>query len=310
MNWLQQSWLETLGWTLLHSLWELSAIAAVSFFVLIVLRRHSAHLRYAVACVLLLLMMVTTAGTYAYLWLQRPRDGDCGICPHRFAALRLPTHSQSKLPPYRPDGCSDHPGASLRCAAPDGSLCRFALSRRSCVCESSAPCGLCGVASAACGHFATADHQAHLEELRRRLRLRRPVQLLQSRQVEVPTVFGAWRPLILLPLTSTTGLSTEHLTCLLLHELAHIRRHDYVANLVQSLIETLLFYHPAVIWLSAQIRQEREHCCDDIAIAHSNRGQYAAAAAGVDGIAPAAFPSSPQLSRAAARFSMPHPPNP
>jgi beta-lactamase regulating signal transducer with metallopeptidase domain len=85
--------------------------------------------------------------------------------------------------------------------------------------------------------------------------------------VEVPTVIGWLRPVILVPASALTGLSAEQLEALLAHELAHIKRYDYLINLIQTAVETLLFYHPAVWWLSAQIRQEREHCCDDLAVA-------------------------------------------
>ncbi len=76
---------------------------------------------------------------------------------------------------------------------------------------------------------------------------------------------GVWRPAILVPLGFMSGLAPTQVEAILAHELAHIRRWDYLANLVQLLVETLLFYHPCVWWISAQIRQEREHCCDDIA---------------------------------------------
>lgn len=94
----------------------------------------------------------------------------------------------------------------------------------------------------------------------------RPVRLLESAAIEVPMVVGLWRPLILVPASTLTGLSVAQLEAILAHELAHIRRHDYLVNLLQALVETALFYHPAVWWLSARIRQEREHCADDVAV--------------------------------------------
>jgi beta-lactamase regulating signal transducer with metallopeptidase domain len=80
---------------------------------------------------------------------------------------------------------------------------------------------------------------------------------------------------ILVPLGLLTQLPAEQVEAILLHELAHIRRHDYLVNLLQNLIETLFFFNPALLWLSSLIRDEREHCCDDIAIDHlKNRRQY------------------------------------
>jgi hypothetical protein len=97
------------------------------------------------------------------------------------------------------------------------------------------------------------------------------VQLLESAAVEVPTVIGWLRPVVLLPATSLTGLSTEQMEMILAHELAHIRRNDFFVNLMQAVVETLLFYHPAVWWISNRIRVEREHCCDDVAVSVSGK---------------------------------------
>ncbi|MBC7821447.1 MAG: M56 family metallopeptidase, partial [Planctomycetaceae bacterium] len=107
--------------------------------------------------------------------------------------------------------------------------------------------------------------QALLRQLSDRLRVTRPVKLVESALVEVPAVIGWLRPVILLPAIAMTGLTTEQLEALLAHELAHVRRHDYLVNLLQTIVETLLFYHPAVWWVSYRIRLEREHCCDDLA---------------------------------------------
>jgi len=79
-------------------------------------------------------------------------------------------------------------------------------------------------------------------------------------------VVGWFKPAILLPAAAITGLVPEHIEALLAHELAHIRRHDYLVKVLQTVAETLLFYHPAVWWLSRQIDAEREACCDDFAV--------------------------------------------
>ena len=105
-----------------------------------------------------------------------------------------------------------------------------------------------------------------LQRISAQLGLRQAVGLLESSRVEVPMVVGWWRPVILLPATALTGLPSDQLVLILGHELTHILHHDYLVNLVQSLIETLLFYHPAVWWISARIREERENRCDDQAV--------------------------------------------
>ena len=102
--------------------------------------------------------------------------------------------------------------------------------------------------------------------LRTRMGLTRPVRLLISSLAEGPSVVGWIRPVILLPAATLLGLTPEQLEAVLAHEFAHIRRYDYLVNILQMVVETLLFYHPAVWWTSARIRHERELCCDDLAV--------------------------------------------
>jgi TonB family protein len=119
---------------------------------------------------------------------------------------------------------------------------------------------------------------AEVEELAarvaNRLGLRQLVRMAESSVVTVPIVIGWLKPVVLVPTAAVAGLSPAHLEALLAHELAHVRRHDYLVNLLQSAIETLLFYHPGVWWVSGRVRQEREHCCDDEAVAVCDRFVY------------------------------------
>ncbi len=115
-------------------------------------------------------------------------------------------------------------------------------------------------------HPSESHWRERLEYLSERLRLKQTVRLLESQMVRVPTTVGWLRPVILLPASAFTGLTPQQLESVLAHELAHIRRHDYLVNLFQVLAETLLFYHPAAWWVSGQVRIEREHACDDLAV--------------------------------------------
>lgn len=99
-----------------------------------------------------------------------------------------------------------------------------------------------------------------------RLQVTGPVRFLLSRRVNVPTVVGWVQPVVLIPLSALSHLSPQQLDALILHELAHIRRLDTMTNMLLVLVETLLFYHPAVWWVSRQVRIEREHACDDVAV--------------------------------------------
>ena len=107
--------------------------------------------------------------------------------------------------------------------------------------------------------------QGLLDELLPRMRIHRAVMLRLCPQIDTPMAMGLLRPLVLLPIGLVSQLSTDAVQALLAHELAHIKRHDYLINLLQRIVETLLFYHPVVWWLSRSIRQEREHIADDLA---------------------------------------------
>jgi TonB family protein len=105
------------------------------------------------------------------------------------------------------------------------------------------------------------------QSLQRRLAVAWPVRFLLSRRIDAPMVVGWLRPVILIPVSAIAGLSAQQLDALILHELAHIRRLDTFTNVLLVGVETVLFYHPAVWWVSRQVRTLREHCCDDVAVA-------------------------------------------
>ena len=110
--------------------------------------------------------------------------------------------------------------------------------------------------------------QARFEELVKQINLNVTPRLLISLKVDVPMAIGWLKPVVLLPASMVSGLNNAQLEMLILHELAHIRRHDYLVNFLQTLVEILLFFHPAVLWISKQMRNEREYCSDDIAVHH------------------------------------------
>jgi CubicO group peptidase (beta-lactamase class C family)/beta-lactamase regulating signal transducer with metallopeptidase domain len=129
--------------------------------------------------------------------------------------------------------------------------------------------------------------EERLEALAKKLKLR-GVKVVESLSVQVPMVIGWLQPVVLLPTSAISGLSVKQLEMILAHELAHIRRHDYLVNILQTIIETLFFYHPAVWWVSNKIRETREHCCDDLAVAlcGGNKFHYAQTLASLDSLRP------------------------
>ncbi len=108
--------------------------------------------------------------------------------------------------------------------------------------------------------------QKRLIELKTLLRIKHGVQLLESRLVTVPSVTGFFKPMILVPIGLLNNLPQEQVEAILLHELAHIRRSDYVVNLIQSFLEIVFFFNPGILWISSLLKEERENCCDDLAI--------------------------------------------
>ncbi len=125
--------------------------------------------------------------------------------------------------------------------------------------------------------------QEQVARLSNRLGIRRLVRVVQSSRIDVPSTIGWLRPLVLVPASAFAGLTPAQFEAVLVHELAHVRRHDYAVNVLQSAIEVVLFYHPACWWLSRRVRTEREHCCDDVAVAVCGDGlAYAAALADLE----------------------------
>ncbi|HEX8129256.1 MAG TPA: M56 family metallopeptidase [Pyrinomonadaceae bacterium] len=279
---LAHPFVETLGWTLLHFVWQGALVALAYACVALSLRRATANVRYAVACASMLLMLALPVATFFLLdsnaaatAFDRRAPEDAPAEP--FGATGAPAKSagaQARLDANFPVAPEDE-GAS----AP---LQRWAADRFTSALPWLVLAWLAGALGLTLRLFGgwvlterlrrepalplARDWRETLARLARQLRVSRPVRLCESALVEVPTVIGFLRPVILVPASALTGLSAPQLEALLAHELAHIRRHDYLVNLLQSVAEAVLFYHPAVWWLSGRVRVEREHACDDLAV--------------------------------------------
>ena len=252
----QEPWAQALGWTLLHFLWQGALLGLLAWLSLALLRGASAKVRYGAACAFLLLMVAAPAATLLLLQPQGPAGAlplPPGAIPGPLAApgdAPLALRVKAALDPALPwllGGWAA--GVLLLSGRFLGGWARVQRLRR----RSAMP--------------VPAEWHLVLSRLCRELKLSRTVRLLQSAAVEVPTALGWLRPVILVPACALAGLAPAQLEAILAHELAHIRRGDFLVNLLQSLVEVLLFYHPAVWWLSGRIRHERELCCDDEAAA-------------------------------------------
>lgn len=290
---------ENLGWTMLHFVWEGSALALSLGVVLLLLRGSSPNARYAASCVALLLLAAAPFLTYWHL------NGSPSAIP--------------QAPVLQDGSMLGEAGSSATSEPPATTADRVAMSRRadpvsvgrvSALQERLerlfAPIlpwlalgwflGVTVLSLRLLGGWLQAERlkrrrvtpvgeewMARLEALRQCIGVARPVRLLNSALVETPVLIGWLKPVILLPMSTIVGLSTEQVEAILAHELAHVRRCDYLVSMCQSLVEVLLFFHPAVWWVSRQIRIEREYCCDDLAAeACGDKLRYAHALTGLE----------------------------
>lgn len=109
-----------------------------------------------------------------------------------------------------------------------------------------------------------------VRQMAAKLQIDKAVRIVQSGYIKMPVVIGHLKPIILIPVGLLAGLPAEQLEAILLHELAHIRRNDYFVNFLQNIAETVFFFNPGLLWISSILREERENCCDDIALAQTN----------------------------------------
>jgi len=243
------------AWTLMHFLWEGALIAAITSGLLRLLSRRSSQARYAVAVGALCTMIVAPLATFAFyaragslsrtLILRFVEWMDPSVLS-RTVVLPMPHHSSPWTVWVVSLWFAGVLLSSLRIFVGwrlTRSLLRFA--------SDAVPTPV----------------KEMFESLKTRMAFARPVSLLLSASIDGPAVIGWLRPVVLLPITAVTGLDAAQLQAVLAHELAHIRRHDFFVNVLQQCVESLLFYHPAVWWLSRRVRIEREHVCDDLAVA-------------------------------------------
>lgn len=259
-NVLSNPMLNTLALTLIHFVWQGVLIAGALKFVLLFISKQNPLTRYSLSCVAMLLCLLVPAVTFFWLFqYYSPQGGPLGL-------------SHTYLPAIQNVG-SNHQSQSLTWFAniteylPYISMAWFIgvtiLSLKLLL-------ELFMVNQLPNTHTIPTSKQLEQQfhQLVKTLQLKKVPRLVISLKAEVPMAIGWIKPVVLMPASMLVGLTPSQLEMLLLHELAHIRRHDYLVNLLQSLVETLLFFHPAVMWISKQMRQEREYCSDDIAVAH------------------------------------------
>src|SRR6266446_4914724 len=256
-HWISPEAMRTLGWTLLHFIWQGAALAAL--FAVAVAACRSAAARYAVAVGALVLMMASPMITF--VWLQREsipavRSGAQGSLPWVGTAAQHAVVS----------AVSGAPAAASLSAQPVAMLWLVELWFL----------GVLVLSLRTAGGLLLIERMRRKEikpigqelyercmALQRRMGLDRVIRYCECHRLDAPAVLGWFRPVVLLPMRALTGMGEQQIEAVIVHELAHIRRLDCFVNLFQIAVETLLFYHPAVWWVSQRVRAERENCCDD-----------------------------------------------
>jgi beta-lactamase regulating signal transducer with metallopeptidase domain len=259
--------LRAVCWTLLHSLWQGLIVAVLAGIIMVLTKRSSSSLRYNLLCGLLFLFL--WAGGYTF-YRQLPVVTSPTASPV-VSVLTSPSHVGATAPAAAPAaGAIVHTGID--------SLIQYFNSHAALIVLIwfivflgrfiQLLSGL--VYAQRIRHYRTsaapAQWHERLQTLLKKVHITRPVLLLESALIKIPVVLGFLKPVILVPVGMLTRLDPGQVESILLHELAHIRRQDYLLNLVQNLVDTLFFFNPAMIWISTLIRTERENCCDDIAI--------------------------------------------
>jgi beta-lactamase regulating signal transducer with metallopeptidase domain len=283
---------QAIGWALLHLLWQATIVAGILAAVLALMTRHRASARYAVSCGALALVFAMFVATAIRAY--DPAAAPITPAPERVASVQV---SLTELPVLLAQSAAE--------GAKDRALQALASARAAL--PSIVGLWLAGVVLLSLRLMvswirarrlvhrdavsASPEMQLTAIRLADALGLRAAVKLLQSAAVEVPSVIGTLRPVILIPASTLTGMTPEQIEMVLAHELAHIRRHDFLVNLLQAVVETLMFYHPAVWWMSRRVRIERENCCDDMAVAVcGNPLQYARALTRLEELRASALP--------------------
>lgn len=269
---------DALTTTLLHSTWQIAAVAVLLWGALQLTRAASAKVRYSLGCAALaavvLLPLATFVGTFSR------------VDETTFRAVVVPEQSRTVWLVHQNHSSNRAGQAATAQAALMASVETWIV-----------PLWLAGVACCSLRLVVSAQYVRTMrrtsipapplvvETVRRlasAMKVTRRIDVMVTAMGGSPGALGCLKPMILLPAVALSGLTPSQLEAILAHEIAHIRRHDYLVNLLQMTAETALFYHPAVWWISRRIRFERELCCDEAAVqANGDVVNYAQALAAV-----------------------------
>jgi beta-lactamase regulating signal transducer with metallopeptidase domain len=247
---------QAFSWTLIHSLWQGLLLSVITGGVLMLTKRSPSAIRYNLIFLQLLLFITGCIFTFTWEWQQYQLH--TLVQPFDFLHLQadnLKQYTQTVISYFSAN-------------APVVLLLWFILFIARAVKMMG---GLVYIRRARYKNiYSPEDYwKEKIVLLCKQLQLKKAVTLFESGYVKMPLVIGHFKPVILIPAGLLAGLPASQIEAVLLHELAHIRRNDYFVNLLQNITEAIFFFNPGLLWISSLLRDEREHCCDDVALAQT-----------------------------------------
>ncbi len=259
--------LQAFCWMLIHSIWQGLLLAFITGIIMTFTKKARSVTRYTLITGSLFTFLGICGATFIYEWNRGSAAGNAlsmtatisGISVLRDYAIR---HWPAALAQY----CSEHATVIVAIWFAFFSFKCWQMSR----------------AFGYVRRVRTSQHQQpglfwqdKMAALTQQLQIKKTVTLLESGITKIPVVIGHIKPIIYMPIGLLTNLPADQVEAVLLHELAHIRRNDYLVNYLQNIAEVVFFFNPGLLWVSSLLKQEREHCCDDVALAHTgNKKQF------------------------------------
>lgn len=243
---------QAFSWTLIHSLWQGLLLSVITGVVLMLTKRSSSAIRYNLILLQLLLFITGCVFTFAWEWQQNQLQTVDFL---HLQADNIKQYTQTVISYFSAN-------------APMVLLLWFVLFIARAVKMMG---GLAYIRRARYKNIYSPEDfwKKKIVLLCEQLQIKKAVTLFESGYVKMPLVIGHFKPVILMPVGLLAGLPASQVEVVLLHELAHIRRNDYCVNLLQNITEAIFFFNPGLLWISSLLRDEREHCCDDIALAQT-----------------------------------------
>lgn len=279
MNFVTNSMINAVSWTLIHSLWLGLILALLAGLTILLTKKATSAFRYNILAALCVAFLVTMGFTFNHELNQQKSMAAKASVSGKLPALSNTKHVVT-LDPISVTSIIGEPAEAEESMTMQASrfvnkyaswivFLWFMIFIIKCIRMANGISQIYRVRN-----YQTVEPpefwQKRLQELKSLMNINGKVTLLESKLVNIPSVTGFFKPIILVPIGLINNLQAEQVEAILLHELAHIRRSDYFVNLIQSFMEIFFFFNPGVLWLSSLLKEERENCCDDLAISVTN----------------------------------------